>query len=78
MDLIQLAAGKTLTSSAVFLLVTVLLLAAARRVSTSIILFALQSAIITAQVMATAFTEKSAEAWVVAAMVFAVKVVAIL
>ena len=77
MDLIQLAAGKTLTSSAVFLLVTVLLLAAARRVSTSIILFALQSAIITAQVMATAFTEKSAEAWVVAAMVFAVKVVAI-
>jgi hydrogenase-4 component E len=77
MDLIQLAAGKTLSSSAVFLLVTVLLLAAARRVSTSIILFALQSAIITAQVMATAFTEKSAEAWVVAAMVFAVKVVAI-
>jgi hydrogenase-4 component E len=77
MDLIQFAVGKTLSSSAVFLLVTVLLLAAARRVSTSIILFGLQSAIITAQVMATAFTEKSAEAWVVAAMVFTVKVVAI-
>ena len=77
MDLIQLAAGKTLTSSSVFLLMTVLLLAAARRVSTSIILFALQSALITAQVMATAFAEKSGEAWVVAAMVFAVKVAAI-
>jgi hydrogenase-4 component E len=77
MDLVQLAAGKTLSSSAVFLLLTVLLLAASRRVSTSIILFALQSAIITAQVMATAYTEKSAEAWVVAAMVFALKVVAI-
>src|SRR3990172_6807688 len=77
MDLVQIAAGKTLSSSAVFLLVTVLLLAAARRVSTAIILFALQSAIITAQVMATAYTEKSAEAWVVAAIVFALKVVAI-
>jgi len=77
MDLVQLAVGKTLSSSAVFLMLTVLLLAAARRVSTGIILFALQSAIITAQVMATAYTEKSAEAWVVAAMVFALKVVAI-
>jgi hydrogenase-4 membrane subunit HyfE len=77
MDLFQIAAGKTLSSSAVFLLVTVLLLAAARRVSTAIILFALQSAIITAQVMATAYTEKSAEAWIVAALVFALKVVAI-
>ena len=77
MDLVQFAVGKTLSSSAVFLMLTVLLLAAARRVSTGIILFALQSAIITAQVMATAYTEKSAEAWVVAAMVFALKVVAI-
>jgi len=77
MDLVQIAAGKTLSSSAVFLLVTVLLLAAARRVSTAIILFALQSAIITAQVMATAYTEKSVEAWIVAAMVFSLKVVAI-
>lgn len=77
MDLVQFAAGKTLNSSAVFLLVTVLLLAVARRLSTAIILFALQSAIITALVMATAYTEKSSEAWVVAAMVFALKVVAI-
>src|SRR3972149_3480006 len=77
MDRGQFAAGKSLSSSAVFLLVTVLMLAAARRVSTSIVLFGLQSAIITAQVMATAYTEKSAEAWVVAGMVFALKVVAI-
>jgi hydrogenase-4 component E len=77
MDLVQFAAGKMLNSSAVFLLVTVLLLAASRRVSTAIILFALQSAIITALVMATAYTEKSSEAWAVAAMVFALKVVTI-
>jgi hydrogenase-4 component E len=77
LDLVHLAVGKTLSSSAVFLFLTVLLLAAGRRVSTSIILFALQSAIITAQVMATAYTEKSTEAWVVAAMVFVLKVVAI-
>jgi hydrogenase-4 component E len=77
MDLVQFAAGKTLSSSAVFLLMTVLMLAAARRVSTSIILFGLQSAIITGQVMATAYTAKSAEAWVVAGLVLALKVVAI-
>lgn len=77
MDIIHFAIGKALSSSAVCLLVTVLLLAAARRVSTGIILFALQSAIITAQVMATAYAEKSAGAWVVAGLVFAVKVVAI-
>lgn len=77
MEIIQLAIGKALSSSAVFLLISVLLLAAARRVSTGIILFALQSAIITALVMATAYTEKSAEAWIVAALVFGFKVVAI-
>lgn len=77
MEVVQLAVGKTLSSSAVFLLVTALLLAAARRVSTSIVLFGLQSAIITAEVMATAYTERSTAAWVVAAMVFILKVVAI-
>ena len=77
MDIVNFAAGTTLSSSAVFLLVSVLLLAAARRVQAGIILFALQSAIITAQVMATAYLEKSAEAWIIAGMVFAVKVVGI-
>ncbi len=77
MEIIHLAIGKALGSSAVFLLISVLLLAAARRVSTGIILFALQSAIITALVMATAYTEKSAEAWIVAGLVFGFKVVAI-
>ncbi|HEV2348326.1 MAG TPA: hydrogenase [Terriglobia bacterium] len=77
LNLVHLAVGKTLSSSAVFLFLTVLLLAASRRVSTSIVLFALQSAIITAQVMATAYTEASTEAWVVAALVFTLKVVTI-
>lgn len=77
MEIIHLAIGKALSSSAVFLLISVLLLAAARRVSTGIILFALQSAIITALVMATAYAEKSAAAWIVAALVFGFKVVAI-
>lgn len=77
MEIIHLAIGKALSSSAVFLLISVLLLAAARRVSTGIILFALQSAIITALVMATAYAEKSAAAWIVAALVFGFKVVTI-
>ena len=77
MDLIHLAAGQALSSSAVFLLVSVLLLAAARRVTAGIFLFGLQSAIITAQVMATAYLEKSTETWLVAGLVFTVKVVAI-
>ena len=77
MDVAHLAAAKTLSSSAVFLLVTVLLLAATRRVSTAILLFAFQSAVITAQVLAIAYTEKSAEAWVVGGMVFVLKVVTI-
>ncbi len=77
MDIVHLAAGNTLSSSAVFLLISVLLMAAARRVAAGIVLFALQSAIITGQVMATAYLEKSAEAWVIAGLVFAVKVVAI-
>jgi hydrogenase-4 component E len=76
-ELVHFAAGKALSSSAVFLFLTVLLLAASRRISNSIILFALQSAIITAQVMATAYTEKSAEAWIVALMLFTLKVVAL-
>jgi hydrogenase-4 component E len=77
MDVVQIAVGKTLGSSAVFLVLTVLALAAVRRVSTAIYLFAFQSAIITALVIATAYMEKSAEAWIVAAMVFGLKVLAI-
>src|SRR6185436_4139154 len=68
---------KTLSSSAVFVLLTALLLAATKRVSTSVVPFGIQSAIITAQVMATAYTERSVQAWIVAALVFSVKVVTI-
>src|SRR5207302_5997908 len=45
-DLIGIASGKVLSSFSVFLFLTVLLLAVARRISTSILLFSLQSAVI--------------------------------
>jgi len=77
MGLVEFAAAKTLASSAVFLFITVLLIAAAKRTSTCIVLFGVQCAVITAQVTAAAFVHHSREAYVVAAMVFVVKVLAI-
>jgi hydrogenase-4 component E len=77
MGIAGIAAEKVLSSSSVFLFLTVLMLAAARRISTSVLLFSLQSAVITAQVAATAYYEQSAEAYGIAALVFAVKVLAI-
>jgi hydrogenase-4 component E len=77
MGLVEFAAAKTLASSAVFLFITVLLIAAAKRTSTCILLFGVQCAVITAQVMAAAFVHHSREAYVVAAMIFVVKVLAI-
>jgi hydrogenase-4 component E len=77
MGLIEFAAAKTLASSAVFLFITVLLIAAAKRTSTCIVLFGAQCAVITAQIMAVAFLHRSGEAFVVGAMVFVVKVLAI-
>jgi hydrogenase-4 component E len=77
MDLFQLAAAKTLATSAVFLFITVLMIAAAKRTATCIALFAAQCAIITAQIIAQAFLHRSAEAFAVAAMVLIVKVIAI-
>jgi hydrogenase-4 component E len=77
MGLVEFAAAKTLASSAVFLFITVLLIAAARRTSTCIVLFGAQCAMITAQIMAAAFVYHSREAYAVAAMVFVVKVLAI-
>lgn len=77
MDLIGIASGKVLSSFSVFLFLTILLLAVARRISTSILLFSLQSAVITAEVLATAFQEKLAEAYVVGALVLIIKVVLI-
>jgi hydrogenase-4 component E len=76
-DLIGIASGKVLSSFSVFLFLTVLLLAVARRISTSILLFSLQSAVITAEVLATAFQEKLPEAYIVGALVLVIKVILI-
>ena len=77
MGLIELAAAKALAASAAFLFMTLLLMAAAKRISTCIALFAAQCAVITAQILAIAYVHRSAEALAVAVLVFAVKVVAI-
>src|SRR5579859_45835 len=77
MDLVGIATEKVLSSFSVFLFLTILLLAVARRISTSILLFSLQSAVITAEVLATAFQEKLPEAYVVGALVLIIKVILI-
>ena len=77
MGLLELAAAKALASSAVFLFITVLLMAAARRISICIALFSVQCAVLTAEILALAYVHKSPEAYVVAGLVFVVKVLAI-
>ena len=77
MGLFELAAAKALASSAVFLFMTLLLMAAAKRITTCIALFAMQCAVITAQILAIAYVHRSAEALGVAVLVLLVKVVAI-
>lgn len=77
MEFADVAAVKVVSTSAVFLMMTIVLLAVARRISTSILVFGLQSAIITAQVAGTAYLERSTEAWVVAGLIFVVKVLGI-
>lgn len=77
MEFADVAAVKVVSTSAVFLMMTIVLLAVARRISTSILVFGLQSAIITAQVAGTAYLERSAEAWVVAGLIFLFKVLGI-
>jgi hydrogenase-4 component E len=77
MGLIGLATGKIVSSFSVFLFLTVILLAVARRISTTVLLFALQSAVITADVVATAFQEKLPDIYIVGFLVFVIKVVVI-
>jgi hydrogenase-4 component E len=77
MGLIEFAAAKALAASAAFLFMTLLLMAAAKRISTCVALFAIQCAVITAQILAIAYVHRSAEALAVAVLVFIVKVVAI-
>src|ERR1017187_6617275 len=77
MGLIELAAAKALASSAVFLFITLLMMASAKRISTCIVLFSVQSAIMAAEILAVAYAGKSVESYAVAALVIVVKVVAI-
>lgn len=73
----EIAALKVLSSAAVLLFGTVLLMATARRISTCAYLFAFQSLVLAAEVASVAYIQHSWEAYVVAVMVFAVKVIAI-
>lgn len=77
MGLVELAAAKALSSAAMLLFVTVLAMAAAKRISTCILLFSAQCAVITSLVLALAYVHHSAEAYAVAAMVLIIKVLAI-
>jgi len=77
MGLVAIATAKFLGSFSVFLFLTVLLMVVARRISTSVLLFSLQSAIITAEVFAVGVREKLAAAYVVGALVLLIKVIAI-
>jgi hydrogenase-4 component E len=77
MGLVELAVAKALASSAVFVFITVLLMAAAKRISTCIGLFSAQCAVMTAQIVAAAYANHSTEAYAVAGMMLVVKVVAI-
>lgn len=77
MGLLEFAAAKALASCAVFLFITVLLMASAKRISTCIALFSAQCAVLTAEILALAYVHRSPEAYVIAGLVFAVKVLAI-
>jgi hydrogenase-4 component E len=77
MGIINFAASQAISSSAVLIFLTLLLLAASRRISTCISLFAIQSAVIAAQVFAIAYLHKAAEAYVVGVLVLLIKVIAI-
>ena len=77
MELVDLAAAKALASAAVLLFMTVLVMAAAKRISTCILFFSAQCAVMTALILAMAYVHHSAEAYVIAAMVLVVKVLAI-
>jgi hydrogenase-4 component E len=77
MELLQLAATKALASSAAFLFTTLLLLAAAKRISSCIALFAIQCAVMTAEIIAIGYVQRSSEILTVALVVFLSKVIAI-
>ncbi len=77
MGFFEFAASKALASSAALLFMTVLMMAAARRISTAIFFFSAQCAVLTSLILALAFVHRSTEAYVIAGMVFVVKVIVI-
>jgi hydrogenase-4 component E len=77
MGIIGHAASHALSSSTVLIFLTLLLLAATKRLSTCISLFIVQSAVIAAQVFAIAHLHRSLEAYLVGFMVVVLKVIAI-
>lgn len=72
-----LLAARLVGSAAVLLFVTVLAMAAARRIGTCVLAYGCQSAVLAAQVFAVAFLRHSATAFVVGGLVLVVKVAAI-
>jgi len=77
MGILELAAAKILSSAAVLLFATVLLMATAKRISTCVYLFACQSAILTAEVVAAGYVQHLPAAYVIAGVVFLAKVIGI-
>lgn len=77
MGILETTAGKVLSSYSVFLFLTVLVLAAARRISTTVVLFGFQSAIIALQAVLVGYHEGLLEAYVVAALIVLLKVLGI-
>ncbi len=74
---LDVVAAKAMSSAAVLLFLTVLMLAASKRISTSIVVFAIQSAILAAQVLAVAYLHGSAESFAIGILVLCIKVVGI-
>lgn len=77
MGLIESAAARTLGSAAAFLFIMVLLMAVAKRISTCILLFSAQCAVIAAEIVAIGAIHKSTDAYLVAGLVVMVKVIGI-
>ncbi len=77
MGILEFAVAKALASSAALLFITVLIMAASKRISTCIVLFGAQSAVMTAEILAIAYVNRSGEALAVALLVLFVKVIAI-
>ncbi|HEX7285636.1 MAG TPA: hydrogenase [Candidatus Angelobacter sp.] len=77
MGLFALAAVKILSSAAVLLFSTVLLMATAKRISTCVYLFACQSFILTLEVIAAGYIQHVPEVYIIAAIVLLAKVIGI-